>query len=134
MKYSFTVLGNPFPQLNIMFTHSKKKARKFIKSKAGHYEDWVDISEQSDATTSCFQDTETRQTYFMVWMRPNFDRSAEEDVEILAHEATHIKQDYFESFGEDKPAPEEEAYIVGAITKALVGQHFRWKKRKLKQQ
>lgn len=69
--------------------------------------------------------------YFIVWMTPNLEMSAAMDAGILAHEATHIAQDYLDSIGEDKPSPEFEAYIVGFVTQELVQKHFKWKKKRL---
>ena len=43
----------------------------------------------------------------------------------LAHEATHVAQELFESIGERKPSNELYAYVVQNVTESLIGEYLR---------
>jgi len=43
---------------------------------------------------------------------------------LLAHEATHVAQFYFDTIGEDKPGAEHQAYLIQFITAGLVKAYF----------
>lgn len=50
----------------------------------------------------------------------------EKQLALLCHESVHIAQDYFERIGEEKPAPEEQAYVTQAIFQCLAIEHRKW--------
>lgn len=39
---------------------------------------------------------------------------------LIAHEATHVSQDFFESIGEDKPSSEMQAYYIQVFTICII--------------
>lgn len=118
------------PPINLIFTHSKKRLRKLLKKFGCSVSD-AD-QPRSNATAYFLENNDARnEDFFIVYMEPCLDWSAAQDAGILAHEATHVAQDYMTSIGEDKPSPEFEAYIVGHVTQELVAQHFKWKKKRL---
>lgn len=127
----FAVIGGgALPEIEIMITHSKKKALKAIRRFSGDagvedYEALVNMQ----ATTSALRDRKTGTRLYVVWMTPCTDYSASTDVALLAHEAVHVAQDYFREIGEDSPSDELYAYVVQDIVQHLVGEHFAWKKR-----
>ena len=92
--------------------------------------DWSSLR-ACDATTSSLQHNVTGEVVYMIWMRPCVEWSAETDVAILSHEATHVALDYLREIGENEPSEELMAYTVQAITEYLVGKHFKWKKKRL---
>lgn len=132
MKVNFYSIDYILPSITIKLTHSKKKARKIIEEMTSKEcaQDWDSLRER-DATTSTLQHSETGEVVYLVWMRPCIDWSADTDVAILAHEATHVAIDYLKSIGEDEPSEELFAYTIQAITGYLVDKHFRWKKKQL---
>jgi hypothetical protein len=120
----------PTPPINLIFTHSKKRLKKLFR-KFGIAEREADRL-RANATTTFLEATGSDEDdIFIVYMQPCLEWSAAQDAGLLAHEATHIAQDYLASLGEDKPSPEFEAYIVGFVTQELVSQHFEWKKKRL---
>lgn len=60
------------------------------------------------------------------------DCSYEQQLALLCHEAVHIAQDYFERIGENKPAIEEQAYVIQSIFQCLAIEHREWVERKNK--
>lgn len=115
--------------LNIIFTHSKKKLKKLFRKLGVTNYDFD--RDNFDATTSYVANGVINESFHVVYMRPNIEHSAGQDAGILAHEATHVAQDYFESIGESKPSPEFEAYVVGRVTEYLCEQHWKWKRKRL---
>ena len=51
---------------------------------------------------------------------------------LLAHEAVHVAQRYFEDIGEEDPSEELRAYAVQAVTQHLVYEHTEWLKKRKK--
>lgn len=51
---------------------------------------------------------------------------------LLAHEATHVANWYFETHGEDEIGEEAYAYTVQAICDALFDEHLRWLEKRKK--
>lgn len=117
------------PSINLVFTHSIKKANKLMRKcgcgnmYVGHYE----------ALSNQLINPETGHVIYIVYMQPNLDWSAAHDAGLLAHEATHIAQRYFEYMGEHSPSKEFEAYLVGNLTAILCDKHFEWKRKKMEQ-
>lgn len=54
----------------------------------------------------------------------------QQQVAMLAHEATHIALWTLEAIGETEPGEEETCYLVQAITLELVTAHFLWRERR----
>lgn len=118
------------PPIHLIFTHSKKRLKKLFR-KFGIPENEAERP-RANATTCYLESKETGEDdIFIIYMQPCTEWSAAQDAGLLAHEATHIAQDYLASIGEDKPSPEFEAYIVGFVTQELVQKHFKWKKKRL---
>ena len=51
----------------------------------------------------------------------------DQEIALLANEAVHVAQGYFEDIGESDPSDEFEAYVVQGITQHLVGEHLKWR-------
>lgn len=132
MKLGFDRVRPALPGIDIMLTHSEKRAKRIIKKMVGDDEvrEWSRLRPR-DATTSCLQHDVTGEVVYVIWMRPCVEWSAETDVAILSHEATHVALDYLRGIGEDEPSEELMAYTVQAITEYLVGKHFKWKEGRL---
>ena len=132
MKIEFDCVPPALPSIDILLTHSEKKAKRIIRKMAGEesVNDWSSLR-ACDATTSSLQHNVTGEVVYMIWMRPCVEWSAETDVAILSHEATHVALDYLREIGENEPSEELMAYTVQAITEYLVGKHFKWKKKRL---
>lgn len=56
----------------------------------------------------------------VVTINPQPDHNILQIYALLAHEATHITQDYFEGIHERKPATEQQAYAVQILTQTLM--------------
>ena len=132
MKIEFDCVPPALPSIDILLTHSEKKAKRIIRKMAGEesVNDWSSLRAR-DATTSSLQHNVTGEVVYMIWMRPCVEWSAETDVAILSHEATHVALDYLREIGENEPSDELMAYTVQAITEYLAGKHFKWKKKRL---
>lgn len=113
--------------VKVIFTHSEKKLARIYRKFGITQSDAHNIT--SDARTTHI--TNGSDGYFIVYMKPCLDWSAAQDVALLAHEATHVMQYYFEDIGEESPGIEAQAYVVQFVTEYLVERHFRWKKKRL---
>ncbi len=82
-------------------------------------------SEAADATTHFL--VNRGNTTALVCLGRTTGRTRAEVVGLLAHEATHIVQDYFASIGEDAPSKEVQAYAVQHYTQLLFHE---WEKSK----
>lgn len=112
------------PDVTIALTHSAKKLRR-LERMMGVASDPSEL--ENDAYTVYRRPDPD---FFIVYMNPkSLEHSLEEDVGLLAHEAVHIAQAHLDSFGESKPASEEQAYLVQAITTELVRRHSKWRKK-----
>lgn len=116
------------PRINIRITHSKKRLRKWCESIGADYEPIEKKMETADAIANSFINHDGR-LLFIVWMHDTTDDSAAQDAALLAHEAVHVAQAYFDYMGEDKPGDEQYAYVVQHATHYLVQEHFDWKQR-----
>lgn len=132
MEIDFDCVPPALPSIDIVLTHSAKKAKRIIRKMAGEdaVKQWSRLRAR-DATTSSLQHDVTGEVVYMVWLRPCVEWSAETDVAILSHKATHVALDYLRDIGEDEPSEELLAYTVQAVTEYLVGKHFKWKKKRL---
>lgn len=114
MKFE-NLIGDLVP-LEVRLTHSKAKMRKRGWSVGEH-----------DAMT-CWHSGENR---FDVYIKPNIENSWIQDAGLLAHEAVHVMQGYFDALGEEEPGDEMQAYIVQAVSQYLWEKHFDWKERRM---
>ena len=132
MEIEFDCVPPALPGIDILLVHSQKKAKRIIGKMAGEkaVKDWSRLRAR-DATTSSLQHNVTGEVVYLIWMRPCVEWSAETDVAILSHEATHVALDYLREIGEDEPSEELFSYTVQAVTEYLVGKHFKWKKKRL---
>lgn len=115
------------PPITVKLTHSEKKMKKWNGRLGGSCEELEAVIARSDACTNSYVNDEELLT--IVFMRPELDRAAEVDAALLAHEATHVAQEYFKHLGEGEPSDELQAYAVQAVTQYLVGEHFKWKQK-----
>jgi hypothetical protein len=82
-------------------------------------------SEAADATTHFL--VNRGNTTALVCLGNTEGRTKAEVIGLLAHEAVHIMQDYFESIGESTPSKEVQAYAVQHYTQLLFHE---WEKTK----
>ena len=115
------------PPLYVRITHSEKKLRRLYRHFDVDAGDLAEVIARSDAVTSSF--VKGGEAYHVVYMVPDIDRAATLDAGLLAHEATHVAQEYFRSIGEREPSDELQAYVVQNVTTYLVDQHYAWKQR-----
>ena len=130
-KNRFAELANLLPPMSIMLTHSRKKVAKALRE-LGVESQCQGVLKGKDATTMICENGDTGECLFVVYMSPNLEWTAEQDIGLLAHEATHIVRAYLESIGETLPSEEMQAYLTGAVVQDLCGAHFAWKKKRLK--
>ena len=116
------------PPLYVRLTHSKKKVRKWHREFGADVYSLEKHFKKNGAFTTTFE-REDGETVHIVWMTDCTDYPAACDAALLAHEATHIAQDYFRSIGEASPSDELQAYTVQHVTDYLVGNHFDWKQK-----
>lgn len=120
----------PVPPIRVRLMHSRKAYLRALRRFDAGTDEVSEMLEHADAVTSTFT-VQGVGLCHIVFMRPDLDRSAAEDAGLIAHEATHVMQDYMESISERKPSYEFEAYVTESVTARLVGEHFRWKQRKI---
>jgi hypothetical protein len=114
------------PSIDLRLTHSVTKLQRWREELTGIMP--TDEPTTSAATYIYHYD---RHLAFIVYMTPSLDDYASSDAALLAHEAVHVAQSYFENIGEDDPASEEFAYIVQGISEYLIAKHFKWKQKRL---
>lgn len=130
-KGGFSEVANLLPPMSIMFTHSHKKVAKTLRD-LGVESQCQGVLKGKDATTTICENDDTGECLFVVYMSPNLEWTAEQDIGLLAHEAAHVVRAYLESIGETSPSEEMQAYVTGAVVQELCGAHFAWKKKRLK--
>lgn len=135
MRYE-VVGGDMLPPINLALTHSERRAAAEVSRCNGKQaeRDLVDLLGRADATTSALTDPETGERLYLVTMTPYTGYPAEEDAAILAHEAVHVSVGFLDDIGELEPGEEMTAYTVQAVTRSLVGCHFKWKRKMLKRE
>ena len=94
-----------------------KKALKALGMKKSMASDFV--NEGADATVHTFDKNDGRGIACIVCLSTREDRSREQVYGILAHEATHVWQQFLDFIGEDSPGKEIEAYSIQAICQRL---------------
>lgn len=114
--------GMELPCLTLCLTEADfKKARRHLRLTTP--EEW--LSPGSSASTHTYENATGGMACVVCCEGDNTNGS--DVVGSLAHEATHIKQHYFEYIGEHHPGTEEEAYIIGNITRTLCREYARLK-------
>lgn len=83
----------------------------------------------SDAAAHYFEDQGNRSKAVVVCLRNFEDKSLEQQVGLLAHEAMHIWQQIKHAYGEANPSPEFEAYSVQSLVQVLLSEFLRQTKR-----
>lgn len=121
-------IQNVAPSVTVYLTHSEKKAKRMMR-KIGIEN--VDLGQGYDAKTIWNDDLENGEPAFIVLMNPGIDRSWDQDVGLLVHEAVHVSQGYFASIGETKPSIEFQAYVIQTIAQYLCAEHFEWKRKQM---
>lgn len=107
------------PNLETALYHSETKLHRDLLSYG------IECPELLDAPAQTFPKTIDGSTLHFVLLRPS-DQPVWSQLALLAHEATHIAERYFEEFGEDEPASEERAYVVQSAAGCLFNAHLRW--------
>lgn len=115
---------SPLPSMEIALVHSKKKAKKLIEKYGGKVDH---VFDSALATTTWIEID--NQNLFLVWIDKRIKATEDQELSILAHEAEHIKQHYFESLNEDNPGIEVEAYVMQWVTHSLFDAHRKWKQK-----
>ena len=112
------------PGIKVKLVHSRAKADKFLKKRDLGY---IDMPQDVGAVT-CFIPDEDNGIFLVLMNRelPTDNNEACAQYALLAHEAVHCKQRYFENIGEDNPSHEVEAYVVQAISQLLIIEHSDW--------
>lgn len=123
----FDIVEPVVPELHIRLTHSIKKYQKAVRR---HDPNWKYAGDRADAETTLLE----ADGAIIVYMTPSIDHTAAQDAALLAHEAVHAAFFYFAMIGEEEPGEEELAYMVENITQHLVGEHFKWKRRKIEKE
>lgn len=127
----FNSIG-PMPPIHIALTHSRKGIVKAMR-KLGIKKKPGDVMTLGDATTYTLRERDAGDCSFVVYVSPeSVEWGAHQDVEAIAHEASHVARSYFESLGETSPSDELQAYTIGHIVSELCGAHFAWKRKKMK--
>lgn len=114
------------PSIDLRLTHSVEKLQRWREDLTGIRP--IDEPNTSAATYTYYNG---EHLVFIVYMSPSLEYDASSDAALLAHEAVHVAQHYFENIEENKPASEEFAYVVQGISEYLVAKHFRWKQKRL---
>lgn len=124
MKVKETQLCDLLPRISIALVHSSKKARRYL----GQYGVDAELGSRGARTVSFSNGFETKNLVIM------HDRGGEPEQQyaLLAHEAVHVAQRYFEDIGEEDPSEELRAYAVQAVTQHLVYEHRKWLKKSKK--
>ncbi len=120
----------PVPPIRVRLMHSRKAYLKALRRFGAGADEVAEMLGWAEATTSTFT-VEGVGLCHIVYMRPDLERSAAEDAGLIAHEATHVMQEYMAGIGEREPSDEFEAYVTQAVTTRLVGEHYRWKQRQI---
>lgn len=122
MKISETSLRDLVPRINIVLVHSLKKANRYLK-----YYGIDTVMPNSDAKTVSFYDGETLKHIVLI---EDTGADVEQDIALLAHEAVHVVQRYFEDIGEEEPSEELRCYVTQAVVQFLTYEHLAWLKKK----
>ena len=111
------------PPVHVVLTHSRRKALRFVRE---HGIEDAGLLE-TDAQTVTVVNGGARHN--LVLMEASKDLAPAQEYALLAHEAVHVAQDYFEGLGENSPSSEFEAYVVQSIFQLLLTRHLDWKER-----
>lgn len=110
------------PNVETALYHDEAKLRRDLVSRG------IECPELSGAPAQTFPETLDGGTVHFVLLRPS-DQPLWAQLALLAHEATHIAERYFEELGEDEPASEERAYVVQSASGCLFDAHLRWREK-----
>lgn len=121
------------PGIDVKLFHSRCKAKRFMR-RIGLSTDGVEALAGTAKMVTCYQmDPQTERDHiFVVAIGDISELSYEHVMALLAHEATHISQEYFRRIGEDQPAEEEQAYVIHSICQCLFTEHRRWVNKRMK--
>ena len=111
----------------IILVHSAKKFRKLYKKYSGNEFDRDLTQYDGMHTTGSF----CGKLVTLVYLRPDKKRPFVEDIAILVHEATHVKQFLMERWGEEHPGKEHEALLMEYLSKSLISAHIKWMTKKV---
>lgn len=112
----YEIIGT-LPPLRLLYCGSRKKAKKAIRNLTGCADD---VPKTPGFTSRCGTE---RGVVYVVAIDARSDAASE--LALLAHEATHVCEWYFEDIREDEPASEERAYVMQAICQHLFEEHLR---------
>lgn len=107
------------PGLSVALYHDRKRLVRDLNSRG------VTDLNLSDAPAQTFPEKVGGETIHFVLMLPS-DRPLWAQLALLAHEAHHIAQRYFEELGEERPGEEAFAYATQAAAGCLFDAHLRW--------
>lgn len=107
------------PSLETALYHDEAKLRRDLLSHG------IECPELAGAPAQTFPATLNGGTVHFVLLRPS-EHPVWAQLALLAHEATHIAESYFDEFGEEEPGSEERAYAVQAASGCLFDAHLRW--------
>ena len=88
----------------------------------------------SDATAHYFENQGRRSKAVVVCLRNFEDKSLEQQIGLIAHEAVHIWQQTRNDYGETNPSPEFEAYSIQSLAQTLMSEFLRQTKIPKKEQ
>lgn len=109
------------PEVTVALYHDRAKLARDLTSRGMPVGEFL----PSDAQTI----TERNGTQQISFVLMEYSGDLHSEVGLLAHEALHVAWRYFEHIGEESPAEEETAYVVGSVTGALVDAHMEWRAR-----
>lgn len=107
------------PPISTALYHDEAKLRRDLLSRG------VECPELQGAPAQTFAARIDGEEVHFVLMREG-DAPLHMQLSLLAHEAVHIAERYFDALGEEEPASEEWAYAVQAASGCLFDAHLRW--------
>ncbi|MEG1906843.1 MAG: hypothetical protein RR178_05195 [Gordonibacter sp.] len=111
------------PRISLGLTHSRAKALAFVRE---HGIEDANLRRGDAQTVALINGKDVR---IMVLMECKGATRTQEHA-LLAHEAVHVAQHYFESLGEGEPSSEFAAYVVQATAQYLIERHEKWKRKR----
>ena len=110
------MIDNVMPEIEVKLFHDEKKYLKALDKQK------VVVYLTKSAAEVCTTEIKDGSIVSFVLIR-DLECIYEQQLALLCHEAVHIAQDYFERIGEDKPAMEEQAYVIQSIFQCLAIEH-----------
>lgn len=112
------------PRITLGLTHSRAKALAFVR---GYGIEDARLIGEANAQTVALADGKDQRIIVLVECEGATDAEMHA---LLAHEAVHVAQHYFEHLGEDDPSRELAAYVIQHVTHYLIERHEEWKRRR----